>query len=207
MAVYEGTGVDGPGCRVASGRVDGIACEGKPMFKRLKKIFGVTPEKIPKTVIPTGQACPYCGAIQDPPPQRKKKCKDCGQPIHVKKRGDGRKHLLTEKEAQELARKQRESQWKELSRHHERETGKPWRKRIEGRNSASVEKEAIRCELRSFQQTRIKKVRVLTSQDERVCQHCQPLEGEIFGVKTALKKMPIPPEHCPNCRCIYTPEF
>ena len=190
------------------------------MFKRLKKIFGVTPEKIPKTVIPTGQACPYCGAIQDPPPQRKKKCKDCGQPIHVKKRGDGRKHLLTEKEAQELARKQRESQWKELSRQIETASragdwqtlaqayrGQASILRIEGRNSASVEKEAIRCELRSFQQTRIKKVRVLTSQDERVCQHCQPLEGEIFGVKTALKKMPIPPEHCPNCRCIYTPEF
>ena len=28
-------------------------------------------------------ACPYCGVIQDPPPTRRKKCRDCKETIYT----------------------------------------------------------------------------------------------------------------------------
>ena len=45
-------------------------------------------------------ACPSCGVIQEPPPKRKKKCKDCGQFIYVRTQWSNRKrYLMTEDQA------------------------------------------------------------------------------------------------------------
>ena len=37
-------------------------------------------------------ACPYCGVIQEPPPMRRRKCRDCGQIIHVRTDREERKN-------------------------------------------------------------------------------------------------------------------
>ncbi len=45
-------------------------------------------------------ACPYCGVILDPPPQRNRKCPSCGEKIIVRtRRSDGAKLCLTEDDA------------------------------------------------------------------------------------------------------------
>ena len=59
-------------------------------------------------------ACPYCGAVQDPPPQRRRKCRDCGETIHTRTDQETRKrYLITATEADRLHRQQREERWKE----------------------------------------------------------------------------------------------
>ena len=68
-------------------------------------------------------ACPYCGVIQEPPPMRRRKCRDCGQIIHVRTdREERKKYLLTAEEAERraakdagLARERRNEEWKQLS--------------------------------------------------------------------------------------------
>ena len=53
-------------------------------------------------------------------------------------------------------------------------------------------------ELKRMRALGIKEVTVGTCQDERVCEHCRPLEGRKFKIK---RKMPLPA--CDSCRCIY----
>ena len=48
-------------------------------------------------------ACPYCGALMEPAPQRSRKCPECEQRIVVRtQRGTGGKQLLTVEEAARL---------------------------------------------------------------------------------------------------------
>ena len=55
-------------------------------------------------------ACPYCGAVQDPPPQRRKKCRDCGEVIHTRTdRVERKRYLLTADEAERRKREWRET--------------------------------------------------------------------------------------------------
>ena len=86
-------------------------------------------------------ACPYCGVIQNPPPKRRKKCRDCGEVIHTRTDREARKKYLVtatqveehkrekaerkaaekaeaerrRKESKHRARQQRNARWKELS--------------------------------------------------------------------------------------------
>ena len=68
-------------------------------------------------------ACPYCGVIQEPPPMRRRKCRDSGQIIHVRTdREERTKYLLTAEEAERrtatdarLAGERRNDEWKRLS--------------------------------------------------------------------------------------------
>ena len=49
-------------------------------------------------------ACPYCGVIQEPPPTRRRNCRDCGETIHVRTdREERKKYLLTAEEAERRA--------------------------------------------------------------------------------------------------------
>ena len=46
----------------------------------------------------------------------------------------------------------------------------------------------------------IKRVRISTCQDERVCRACRKLEGKVFKIR---RRMPLPA--CSQCRCGYSP--
>ena len=121
--------------------------------------------------------CPYCGVVQDPPPQRKRKCRDCGQPIYIQGQGD-RKTLITAKEHTRILG--------EAMKQHQRDV-----------------RSGLRLELRDMQKLDIKQVEVLTSGDERVCAGCRALEGKKFAVAEALESMPLPGDQCEMCRCVY----
>jgi hypothetical protein len=118
---------------------------------------------------------------QDPPPQRKRKCRDCGQAIHIHREGD-RKTLITEQ--------QYERNLREARKRHQREV-----------------KSGFRRELREMQKLDIDQVEVLTCGDERVCVGCRALEGRRFSVADALESMPLPDDQCEMCRCVYIAVF
>lgn len=205
-----------------------------PVFRLLKALVRLISRSSPKTAHRAAKsnshACPYCGAIQDPPPQRKRKCRDCGQTIHVKKLRDGHRKLLTEKEVRKHKQEMREAHWKDLSNQGQRALQEgDWhaasqayhgQARIlfeEGRNHHIVLSEAHKCELLGMREVGIQKVKVLTADDERVCQACQKLDGKVFSVSAALKIMPIPCQSCDDrseknphggfCRCVYVSVF
>ena len=176
------------------------------MLNKIKKILGLT------------SPCPYCGVVLDPPPQRKKKCKGCGNVIYVKKQNGGRKHLLTEKEVKRLEREDRDKRWKELSKQVQAAMhSADWQSlsqaylsqaRIlfsEGKNHHTVAREAKKCDLRRMLEIGIEKIKISTCRDERVCPGCHSLDGKVFSVQDALEQMPIPGRHCEGgwCRCLY----
>ena len=177
------------------------------------------------TLSDVSSACPYCGEIQSPPPKRKKKCKICGQSIYVRKEGR-RRILMTEKQVKDVEKKQREEHWRDLSKQVENALrtddweaasqayfGQAAILFAEGKKHHHGSEEAYRCQLRGFQKLGIKNVEVLTGEDERVCPHCNSLNGKVFSVVKALKTMPLPGKTCTDgsdknphggrCRCIY----
>ena len=173
-------------------------------------------------------ACPHCGAVQDPPPQRRKKCRDCKGTIHIwTDREARRKYLLTEDQRQQRERERRNRQWVELSQiiqtaMQTRDWGSlegAYRQQAailfsEGRPHRHVAIEAARAQLmRMYEDAGIRSVRVSSSQDERVCEYCTALEGKVFDIENALEQLPIPGPHCTDgsdqnphggrCRCVY----
>ena len=175
-------------------------------------------------------ACPHCGAIQEPPPQRKRKCQDCGQFIYVRKLADGKRHLLTEKYIKEQEQRFRNEHWKELSQTIQKSLqegnweaasqayfGQAQILFAEGKNHLVTREEGHRCKLLGLKALGIQKVRVMTCQDGRVCAECRELEGQEFSVEEALEKMLLPGRTCEDakeknqyggrCRCLYSPIF
>ena len=130
-------------------------------------------------------ACPYCGVIQEPPPTRRRKCRDCGPVIHVRTdREERKKYLLTAEEAERratkdarLARERRNEEWRRLSEHVRvaMQAG-DWKSLqsayqqqanilfVEGRPHLHVAQEARRAQLMSLLETSICRCR---SQDFR----------------------------------------
>lgn len=83
----------------------------------LKRFFRPQPTQ-PRQQAPPS-ACPYCGAVLDPAPERNRKCPHCGERIVVRtRRSDGAKVLLTEAGAREFdkERKQEAARNKALRR-------------------------------------------------------------------------------------------
>ena len=80
------------------------------------------PTPLPPVIL-SSPACPYCGVIQEPPPMRRRKCRDCGQIVHVRTdREEPKKYWLTAEEAERraakdarLARERRNEEWRQLS--------------------------------------------------------------------------------------------
>ena len=179
-------------------------------------------------------ACPYCGVIQEPPPMRRRKCGDCGQIIHVRTdREERKKYLLTAEEVERraakdarLARERRNEEWKQLSEQARvaMQAG-DWKSLqaayqqqarilfVEGRPHRHVVQEASRAQLMSLLELAVAGVKVMTADDERVCAHCQSLDGKVFTIQEALEAMPIPGPNCTDgneqnphggrCRCVY----
>lgn len=163
--------------------------------------------------------CPYCGIVQDPPPQRKRKCRDCGQTIYIQREGDYRT-LITEQDHDRNLRAARDQHWKQLSQQVQTAMrARDWQAlaqayrsqaRIlfaEGRDNRQVLEEAFRSDLRQMQEVGIEHVRVSTSLDERVCASCRTFEGKRFAVADATKSMPLPGDQCEMCRCVYIAVF
>ena len=192
------------------------------------------PSKRPGPLPPitlSSPACPYCGVIQKPPPARRRKCRDCGQTIHVRTdREERKKYLLTAEEDARLARERRNEEWKRLSElvRVAMQAG-DWKSLqsayqqqanilfVEGRPHLHVAQEARRAQLMSLLETSIADVKVRTSDDERVCAYCQSLDRKVFTIQEALEAMPIPGPICTDgnqqnphggrCRCDYSPVF
>ena len=122
-------------------------------------------------------ACPYCGVIQDPPPKRRKKCRDCGETIHTRTdRIERKKHLLTADEAE-----RRKREW--------RETGQGY----------------VQHSLERHRGIGLNRSRIRTCEDERVCDECAALNNVVVAITEDLDHMPLP-ARCANpdgCRCVY----
>ena len=191
------------------------------------------PSPLPPITL-SSPACPYCGVIQEPPPTRRRKCPDCGQTIHVRTdREERKKYLLTAEEAERraekdarLARERRNEEWKQLSEQVRvaMQAG-DWKSLqaayqqqarilfIEGRPHRHVAQEATRARLMSLLEIGVAEVEVRTSDDERVCAHCQSLDGKAFTIQESLEAMPIPGPNCTDgneqnphggrCRCVF----
>ena len=72
------------------------------------------PPRPPITLV--SPTCPYCGVIQDPPPQRRKKCRDCGETIHTWTDQETReKVLLTASQHKLKQQDEWDAQWSELN--------------------------------------------------------------------------------------------
>ena len=178
------------------------------------------PSKRPAPLPPinlSSPACPYCGVIQEPPPMRRRKCRDCGQIIHVRTdREERKKYLLTAGEAEHraakdarLARERRNEDWKQLSEQvrvamqagdwQSLQAAYQQQARIlfvEGRPHHHVAQEAKRAQLMLLLELGVADVKVLTVDDERVCAHCQSFDGKVFTIQEALEAMPIPGPNC-----------
>ena len=182
-------------------------------------------------IILDSAACPYCSEVQDPPPQRRRKCRDCGKVIHTRTDYEARKrYLLTEREARALERERRDARWKELSKQvrvasHAGDMQAlrlAYRQQaeilfIEGRNHLELQRLAARVELQHMQSIGTERVSVSTVSDERVCAYCRSLDGNVIEIEDALGQMPIPGPNCDDnrsgnphggwCRCSYQAVF
>ena len=172
-------------------------------------------------------ACPHCDVAQNPPPQRRRKCRDCGETIYIWTDREARKkYLVTEVQRQQREQERRNHQWKELSqivrtamRRQDWQTLQDaYQEQAdilfhEGRSHRHVAIEAARAQLRHCYEIDIPSVKVLTSGDERVCEYCARLDGKVFSIEDALEQIPIPGPTCIDgsdknphggrCRCTY----
>ena len=83
----------------------------------------------------------------------------------------------------------------------------------EGKEHCHAASEAHKFELMRMREAGIKKVKISTAQDERVCPGCRALEGKVFTVNAAMKNRYLPGQQCDDgnsinphggrCRCIY----
>jgi hypothetical protein len=74
----------------------------------------------------------------------------------------------------------------------------------EGRDASHLLEQEARWSLIANQAFGLEKVRILTCNDEYVCDQCRSLAKKVFDISEALKSMPIPPKGCPFCRCMYS---
>lgn len=173
--------------------------------------------------------CPYCGVIQDPPPTRRKKCRDCKETIYTWTDQETRKkELLTSAQHAGREREAWDARWRALntqvvegSRSGDWHTVKMahFQQALmvfnRGRDHQRLAAESRKSELRHYG-TLFPAARVTVSTaGEAACSECQPLEGKAYGVDEALRLMPIPHTSCRTwadrnqhggwCRCSYNP--
>ena len=199
------------------------------MLGWLKRMFGTSTSvhgPLPPIELASA-ACPYCAVVQEPPPTRRKKCRDCGEVIHTRTdRETRKKYLLTEMESKRQAKKARDAQFKELGREVQRASqagdwgalssayqGQAAILFAEGRPHRHVSVEAAKASLMRLAESGISEVRISTCRDERVCDYCAALDGKVFSVRQALQKPPIPGQCCTDgsdknlhggrCRCVF----
>ena len=201
------------------------------MIKKIRNLLsGRAPAKPHATTMQiqlVSAACPYCGVRQDPPPQRRRMCRDCGELIYVLSDSVKRtKCLSTAENFNRTQREQRDNRWQELSNlaraaMEEGDWGaleSVYTQQVsilfeEGRPHRDVAVQAHRAALMRMQGAGVNRVKVLTAQDERVCRDCQSTDGKTYAIRDALETTPLPGKHCTDggrknphggrCRCVY----
>ena len=189
------------------------------------------PEPLPPITL-VSPACPYCGVLQEPAPTRRRKCRDCGETIHIRTDQEERKkYLLTKEEADRLEREDwdkrrrelnqtvieaaRNNDWHTMKMAHFQQALMLFRR---GGDHHQLAAESRKSELRYFravyQEMGGERVTVSTA-GEQACAECRRLEGQELSIDEAMELMPIPIKACktwadknPNggwCRCSYSP--
>ena len=186
----------------------------------------------PPPIVLDGPACPYCGAIQEPPPQRRKKCRDCGETIHTWTNQESRRrYLLTKTDDERVRREQWDAEWEAASlRVEEGIRSGDWHTvKVahfqqalmlfkQGSDHQRLAAESRKSELRyyrnMYQGVGITRVAISTVGDA-CCSECSSLHGKEFSIEEALESMPIPVKTCQTwvdknqyggwCRCSYDP--
>ena len=194
-------------------------------MKFLKRFFKPQPAQ-PRQQAPPS-ACPYCGAVLDPAPQRNRKCPHCGERIVVRtRRSDRAKLLLTEESdfrrvERELTEKwgyapPRDVFWGLASEaamaamrtgdEHQLSMVYWQQARLlfeEGREHLQIQREAEKATLHRYAKQGIGHVEIQAGE----CGVCRADDGRRFSVSDALEKLPIPKEQCENgwCKCMWLP--
>lgn len=190
------------------------------------------PTPTPRTPITlVTPACPYCGVIQDPPPTRRRKCRDCKETIYTWTDQETRKkHLLTAKQHAQRQQEARDAEWADLNqRVIEGSRSEDWhtvkmahfRQALmlfeQGRDHHYLASESRKSELRLIQTNHrnLGVQRVVIAQASDCCLQCSSLEGREYSIDEALEVMPIPVKTClywaeknPHggwCVCYYAP--
>lgn len=180
-------------------------------------------------------ACPYCGVIQDPPPQRRRKCRDCSETIYPWTDQETRtKYLLTAEQHEQRRRVAWDAAWRDLNRRLlEASEKENWgsvhtllfqQARMlfdRGGDHMPIRVESQRAHLmyyRNLSHTlRRGKQLTITTQGETSCVECQVLAGHQYSIDEAMELMPLPCKTClreaesnPHggwCTCYYTPNL
>ena len=213
------------------------------MLGLLRRIFGTSDEDTPlrpqivgisrpqrgklRPIVPSSLKCPYCGIPQDPPPQRRRKCRDCGETIHTWTDQEKRiRYFLTAEEAVAREAAQRAALLAEAEqavRDAERAGDLQWSQQayiqlsyMQFGSSAPHRDAAMnarRAQLEHLRRLSIRSVEVQTAGDERTCEDCANLDGKVFSINRALSEMPLPGRTCTDgtdknpyggrCRCVY----
>jgi glutaredoxin len=132
-------------------------------------------------------ACPYCGAVPDPLPKAKSRCKACCGMIYVKSGPDGLRYLL-----QEVDRPVLEAAWTE---HHEAQA-----RAEHARRKAEAARDNARW-LRDCRVAGCTAIAIWTQPD--ACPACKAAAG-----RYPIDAVPaVPTLDCTSddCRCDYTP--
>ena len=179
-------------------------------------------------------ACPYCGVIQEPPPTRRKRCRDCKETIFTwTDQESRRKFLLTREDHSRIQQEEWDAEWKALNYQviEGSRTG-DWHKAKmahfrqalmlfqKGRDHHRLASESRKSELRyyrtfpSYQNLGVTHVTIWTA-EEAACEECRSLHGKVFEIDQALEVMPIPVRTCRTradknehggwCTCSYNP--
>ena len=192
-------------------------------------------EPLPSIVLDNA-ACPYCGALQEPPPTRRKRCRDCKKTIYTwTDQESRRKYLLTQQEHVRISQQEWDAEWQSLNSRivdgsrtgdwhavkmgHFRQALMLFKK---GRDHQFLASESRKSELRyyrtfpSYREMGVTSVKIGTA-EEAACAECRPLHDTTFEINQALETMPIPVRTCQTwseknehggwCRCSYSPVF
>ncbi len=190
-------------------------------------------ESVPPIVLDNA-ACPYCGVVQEPPPTRRRKCRDCKETIYTwTDQSARRRYLLTQEDHTRIRQQEWDSEWRQLnSKVIDGIQAGDWhtvkmahfRQALmlfgRGRDHRQLAAESRKSELQyyltfeSYQRMGVTSVEVSTV-GEVACEECRPLHGKVFTIEQASKLMPIPVPTCHSdekdnahggwCRCSYIP--
>ena len=206
------------------------------MLRRLRTFLWTVGILGPPPVRLADPACPYCGVIQDPPPIRRRKCRDCGERIHPWTDAETQtKYLLTAKQHAQREQEAWDADWQALSKQviaasregdlHGVHFGQ-FRQALmlfdAGRDHQRVAAESRRSEILYYQRSEpyrrmgVTHVGIATG-EEAACDECRPLHGRVLAIDDALAQMPIPVRTCRTraennphggwCRCHYDPQI
>jgi len=189
----------------------------------LQRLFGGGQGSRPGARPVVAAACPYCGVILDPPPQRNRKCPACKENIIVRtRRADGAKLFLTAANGRAFDEQRKKEAARNSALRHARSIGiadHAFRQKEQAlfmceqrEPHLDLQREASKAQLREIGGTyadlaagghSFDEVRILGN---ACCDICRKNHGRQFSIPDALEMLPIPNEACENdwCNCTWT---